>query len=146
MQDSLPAGGLRLYREGVEPSGSLRKVSGYIALLLSRISPDARIAHAKKTSTLLNQSAKEKGYITAANAVAPDKEKVLLALRFDPELSIVSAAEYGRINLDALINDGLVSDQIGDDKRLASSILRTMKDLPERNDFLKEQDFILSAT
>ena len=30
MQDSLPAGGLRLYREGVEPSGSLRKVSGYI--------------------------------------------------------------------------------------------------------------------
>ena len=29
-QDSLPAGGLRLYREGVEPSGSLRKVSGYI--------------------------------------------------------------------------------------------------------------------
>ena len=26
----LPAGGLRLYREGVEPSGSLRKVSGYI--------------------------------------------------------------------------------------------------------------------
>src|SRR5208337_4054627 len=28
---------------GVEPSGSLRKVSGYIALLLSRISPDARV-------------------------------------------------------------------------------------------------------
>jgi hypothetical protein len=30
MQGSLPAGGLRLYREGVEPSGPLRKVSGYI--------------------------------------------------------------------------------------------------------------------
>ena len=29
-QGSLPAGGLRLCREGVEPSGSLRKVSGYI--------------------------------------------------------------------------------------------------------------------
>ena len=29
-KNSLPAGGLRLYREGVEPSGSLRKVSGYI--------------------------------------------------------------------------------------------------------------------
>src|SRR5208337_5520480 len=43
----LPAGGLRLYREGVEPSGSLRKVSGYIALLLSRISPDARVVYAK---------------------------------------------------------------------------------------------------
>jgi hypothetical protein len=41
MQDLLPAGGLRLYREGVEPSGSLRKVSGYIpfsfpGLLLSQ--------------------------------------------------------------------------------------------------------------
>jgi hypothetical protein len=41
MQNSLPAGGLRLYREGVEPSGSLRKVSGYIpfsfpGLLLSQ--------------------------------------------------------------------------------------------------------------
>src|SRR5271165_4773751 len=48
MQDSLPAGGLRLYREGVEPSGSLRKVSGYIAFLLSRISPDARVVYAKR--------------------------------------------------------------------------------------------------
>ncbi|HME21872.1 MAG TPA: hypothetical protein VKI44_11075, partial [Acetobacteraceae bacterium] len=42
MQDSLPAGGLRLYREGVEPSGSLRKVSGYVSILLSRTSPVAR--------------------------------------------------------------------------------------------------------
>jgi hypothetical protein len=30
MQGSLPAGGLHLCREGVEPSGPLRKVSGYI--------------------------------------------------------------------------------------------------------------------
>jgi hypothetical protein len=48
MQDSLPAGGLRLYREGVEPSGSLRKVSGYISILLSRTSPVARVAHVKE--------------------------------------------------------------------------------------------------
>jgi len=47
MQDSLPAGGLRLYREGVEPSGSLRKVSGYIPILLSRTSPVARVIYAK---------------------------------------------------------------------------------------------------
>src|SRR5260370_2323480 len=47
MQDSLPAGGLRLYREGVEPSGSLRKVSGYISVLLSRTSPVARAVYAK---------------------------------------------------------------------------------------------------
>ena len=48
MQDSLPAGGLRLYREGVEPSGSLRKVSGYISILLSRTSPVARVVYAKR--------------------------------------------------------------------------------------------------
>jgi Putative transposase len=48
MQDSLPAGGLRLYREGVEPSGSLRKVSGYISILLSRTSPVARVIYAKR--------------------------------------------------------------------------------------------------
>ncbi len=47
MQDSLPAGELRLYREGVEPSGSLRKVSGYISILLSRTSPVARVVYAK---------------------------------------------------------------------------------------------------
>ncbi len=47
MQDSLPAGGLRLCREGVEPTGSLRKVSGYISILLSRTSPVARVVYAK---------------------------------------------------------------------------------------------------
>ena len=48
MQDSLPAGGPRLYREGVEPSGSLRKVSGYITVLLSRTCPVARVVYAKR--------------------------------------------------------------------------------------------------
>ena len=48
MQDSLPAGRLRLCREGVEPSGSLRKVSGYISVLLSRTSPVARVVYAKR--------------------------------------------------------------------------------------------------
>jgi hypothetical protein len=48
MQDSLPAGGLRLYREGVEPSGTLRKVSGYITILLSRTYPVARVVYAKR--------------------------------------------------------------------------------------------------
>jgi hypothetical protein len=48
MQDSLPAGGLRLYREGGEPSGSLRKVSGYITILPSRTCPVARVVYAKR--------------------------------------------------------------------------------------------------
>lgn len=48
MQGSLPAGGLRLYREGVEPSGSLRKVSNYMFILLPRAYPDASWAHARR--------------------------------------------------------------------------------------------------
>jgi transposase len=48
MQGSLPAGGLRLCREGVEPSGSLRKVSDLHALLLSRTYPDASWAHLRR--------------------------------------------------------------------------------------------------
>jgi transposase len=48
MQGSLPAGGLRLCREGVEPSGSLRKVSDLHALLLSRTYPDASWAHTRR--------------------------------------------------------------------------------------------------
>jgi Transposase IS66 family len=49
MQDSLPAGGLRLCREGVEPSGSLRKVSGRShVILLSRAYPVASWVHAER--------------------------------------------------------------------------------------------------
>src|SRR2546427_9761432 len=48
MQGSLPAGGLRLCREGVEPSGSLRKVSDLHVFLLSRAYPDASWAHARR--------------------------------------------------------------------------------------------------
>ena len=40
MQDSLPAGGLRLCRAGVEPAGSLREVSAHV-ILLSRAYPGA---------------------------------------------------------------------------------------------------------
>ena len=47
MQGSLPAGGLRLYREGVEPSGLLRKVSDYIHPP-SQDFPDASWAHTRR--------------------------------------------------------------------------------------------------
>ena len=49
MQDSLPAGGLRLYREGVEPSGSLRKVSDQCFILLSRACPVASGTFSKRS-------------------------------------------------------------------------------------------------
>src|SRR5215469_7792318 len=44
------AGGLRLFREGVEPSGSLQKVSGYISILLLRPLPDASLIRLQEDS------------------------------------------------------------------------------------------------
>lgn len=53
MKDSLPAGGLRLYRVGVEPAGSLRTVSGHSSPPLHSHPPfrgflDASWAHARR--------------------------------------------------------------------------------------------------
>ena len=56
MQDLLPAGGLRLFREGVEPSGSLQKVSGYISILLLRPLPDASLMRFKPRDAWSNNS------------------------------------------------------------------------------------------
>jgi peptidoglycan hydrolase-like protein with peptidoglycan-binding domain len=75
------------------------------------------LGEARKARTLLNERAKEKGYVTATNAIAAGREEDLLALRFDPELSIVAAAEYGLANLNALIKAGLVEADIGDDDK-----------------------------
>ena len=53
MQDSLPAGGLHLYRAGVEPAGSLRTVSGPLSPPFVSLPPfrgllDASWAHARR--------------------------------------------------------------------------------------------------
>jgi hypothetical protein len=47
MQDSLPAGGLRLYREGVETLWIASKGFRLHSVLLSRTSPVARVVYAK---------------------------------------------------------------------------------------------------
>ena len=61
MQDSLPAGGLRLCRAGVEPAGSQRKVSVHV-IPLSRAYPVASWAHsagASSTSSPTSRWARE---------------------------------------------------------------------------------------
>lgn len=78
-----------------------------------------RFARLEKTSmkrpTTLNRVARERGYVTAANAIAPNAETQLLELRFDPELSIISGAELGAENLAALIKAGVIGDDLADD-------------------------------
>lgn len=73
--------------------------------------------HARRSGTLLNKVAKEKGLVTVLDAIATGRENDLLALRFDPECSIVSAAEYGVANLRTLEKKGLVSADLDDDEK-----------------------------
>jgi hypothetical protein len=47
MQDSLPAGALRLYREGVDPLGHDERFQ-VTSVLLSRAFPDASWAHCRR--------------------------------------------------------------------------------------------------
>lgn len=74
---------------------------------------------ARKSSTLLNQVGKARGLITNLNAVASgrDKQRKLLDLRFDPEYSIVSAAEYGLENLKTLVRAGVIPAEASDDDK-----------------------------
>lgn len=72
---------------------------------------------AQTKNTLLNKTARAKGFIDKSNKLVEAKKADLLALRFDPELSIVSAAEYGVSNVAALIARGLVDANVGDDEK-----------------------------
>lgn len=87
------------------------------AVGLTQFLEDTWIGEARRRSTLLNERARSLGLVDAANAVVAGQKQRLLDLRFDPELSIVAAAEYGRANLDALVAAGLVEDGLGDDER-----------------------------
>jgi len=121
------------------------------------------LGEAKKNGTYLNERARAKGFITNGNAVSPGDEDNLLRLRFDPEMSIVAAAEYGAANLKSLIADGLVDEETGDDEKAqfiylahheglggASSFLRgsrgyTFSDLATQVGAAKAQRFIDAA-
>lgn len=75
------------------------------------------IGHAKSPSHLLNQRAKELGLVDQGNSVRAGKTQELLDLRFDPMLSIMSAAEYGEGNLKILAKAGVVPGGLTDDQR-----------------------------
>jgi hypothetical protein len=70
-----------------------------------------------RTGTFLNKAARQGNMVTAGDQIAPNMREQLLALRFQPEMSIITAAEYGLGNLKALMKDGLVDPNIGDDER-----------------------------
>ncbi len=95
------------------------------------------ISVAKTKTTQLNQAGKAKGFITAGNDVANGMTKPLLDLRFDPEQSILAAADYGLLNLNALVKDGLVDEDVGDDDKARFIYIAHHEGLGGAEGFLK---------
>jgi hypothetical protein len=80
--------------------------------------------------------------VTGANQVTPSMREGLLALRFDPTMSVVTAAEYGFDNLNALIKDKLVESNIGDDDRAWHIYLAHHEGLAGAEHFLRNDETI----
>jgi peptidoglycan hydrolase-like protein with peptidoglycan-binding domain len=91
---------------------------------------------------VLNKAARQKGMVTSKNQVAPNMREGLLALRFDPTMSIVTGAEYGLDNLNALIKDKLVDSNIGDDDRAWHIYLAHHEGLAGAEHFLRNDQTI----
>jgi peptidoglycan hydrolase-like protein with peptidoglycan-binding domain len=70
-----------------------------------------------KAGSRLNAVGQQKALVTGNGQIAPGMKGALLDLRFDPTLSIDTAAEYGLANLALLQKDQLVRDDAGDDER-----------------------------
>jgi LysM repeat protein len=87
------------------------------ALGLTQFLKKTWLEQAETPGTYLNKVAKERGLVGEDGLVVPEKTADVLALRTDPTLSIVAAADYGRSNLDALDQRGLVAAGISDDEK-----------------------------
>lgn len=96
--------------------------------------------HARNATTLLNRVAKDRGLVTPLDGIVGNREAELLTLRFDPQLSIVSAAEYGLANLRALEDVGLIPDGIGDDEKTRYMYLAHHEGPAGARAFLKRQN------
>ena len=70
-----------------------------------------------RKGTRLNGAATRMGAASADGKIVAAQKGALLDLRFDPALSILTAAEYGLANLAILQKDGLVDAGLGDDER-----------------------------
>ncbi len=73
--------------------------------------------HARGADHELNRHALREQLVDQDGNVVDGRRDDLLALRFDPMLSILSAAEYGLANLKGLIRKGLVEAGTPDDRK-----------------------------
>jgi Putative peptidoglycan binding domain len=97
---------------------------------------------AKRPGKVLNKTGRQNGMVTSNNQIVANMTKGLLALRFDPTMSIITAAEYGLDNLNALIKDKLVESDLGDDDRAWHIYLAHHEGLPGAEHFLRNDETI----
>lgn len=95
---------------------------------------------AKRPGRLLNTVAKAKGYVSASNGIVAGKRDELLDLRFDSELSIVSAAQFGAANLATLESKGLIPAGTGDDAKARFMYLAHHEGATGAEQFLKKKN------
>ena len=116
------------------------RAGGSSAAGLTQFLDDTWLAQAARKGTQLNLVCKAKGDVSDINEIVPGRQADLLALRFDPRLSILSAAEYGLFNCNAMIKDGLVDDQIGDDEKAQYIYLAHHEGLAGAEKYLRRSD------
>lgn len=85
---------------------------------LTQFTDDTWVAQARIRGSYLNETALQSGYIRPTdNGFEVLDRTALLALRDDPTLSIVSAAEHGRDNLARLERNGFLPANLSDDEK-----------------------------
>jgi hypothetical protein len=98
------------------------------ALGLTQFLASTWISEAKREGTNLNREAVRRGYVVGGEVVPQNKAK-LLAIRTDPLLSIVAAAEYDRHELDRLVERLLTAP--ANDPQHTRERAETIRDLPD---------------
>lgn len=85
---------------------------------LTQFTDDTWVAQARIRGSYLNETALQRGFISPTdNGYEVLDRTALLALRDDPTLSIVSAAEHGRDNLARLERNGFLPANLSDDEK-----------------------------
>ncbi|MBL8743787.1 MAG: type VI secretion system tip protein VgrG, partial [Myxococcales bacterium] len=95
---------------------------------------------ALRKGTMLNQIARDAGYVEPLGngfEVQPGKLDDLLALRSDPDISIVTGAEYAKGNLDTLERAGFITSETTDDERARLAYLAHHEGPQGAKDFLR---------
>jgi hypothetical protein len=92
-----------------------------------------------RPGSFLNGVAKNKALVSSDNHISPGMFDALLDLRFDPRLSIVTAAEYGLANLTTLQKERLVAPDIGYDDRAWYIYLAHHEGLEGAEKFLRKE-------